>query len=265
MKKIITIISLFLLIGILSSCAGCSSCKKKLETVSGGHLYDKKNDVVYNVAPQNYEAAAWGPEAYVFDKKGIGYHKVRDINGNFADPSMWLYNYDNNILLYNSSIDLPSLSEMDADRLSFYVEENSRVYLVEEKNKDNVKKVLELLSGSYCFYSGDSSSERYKISFTSTKYPYISYHLNYLEYEKDQIEYVSLKNKSFSSVDDVKENYEFKPGIPYEILSEKDGCFTVAYNFGKYLIFDRETGRCYSAGFIHETYNGDTEEDGGAV
>jgi len=256
MKKIISVVALLLVMCIFASCSSCSSCVKKLDTVSGGDLYDKKTGVVYSTAPSCYEAIAWEKEIYRQDSHGVGYHKVKDVNGYIGEPPLWLYNYDYNILLYNSAeITLPTLAEMEPDSLSFYIEGESKVHLTADDDAESVKKAVSLLDGPYMAYNANPAKSSYKLSFASAKYPAIVYNVSYIEYSEDQHVYVSLKDQNFSNADDVEENYDFIDGVPYEIIAEEDGSFTVAYNYGKYFLFVRDEGRCYMAEYIHDKYN----------
>ncbi len=254
MKRIVSIVAFALLFCILTSCAGCTSCGKKLETVNAGNLYDKKTETVYAIAPSYYEAVAWESDIYKVDSHGFGYHKVRDIDGNTGDPTQWLYNYENNILLYNSEIKLPTLREMDPDGMSFFIEGDSRVILTVEDNKDAIGKAIEFVDSPAMTFNGKTAESSYRIRFTSSKYKYIAYYVIYLEYAEDQYEYVSLKGQ-YTSVEEIEANYDFIDGVEHEILTENDGSFTVAYNYGKYFVYVRDEGKCYMAGHIHDVYN----------
>jgi len=265
MKKFISAIALLLLFCVMASCSACkscSSCGKKLIPASGGDLYDKKTGVTYKVAPPNYEAISWEKEVYMEDKKGIAYHRVLGANGEVTDPPIWLYNYDLNRLLYNSNeVTLPTLSEMNPDSMSIYMEEDVKVYLEIEEDKEVVKEAAAILDTTPFPFSGKAAENSYRMSFASDEHPYITYNLIYMEYAEDQYEYVSLKGAGYETKEDIESNYDFIEGVPYEIIEEEDGTFVIAYNRGKYFIYDRYTGQCYMAKYINDLYTTGGESD----
>jgi len=268
MKKIISTIALILIFCVFVSCSGCkscSSCGKKLITANGGDLYNKETGVTYKIAPSNYEAISWEKEVYMEDQKGIAYHRVLNSNGQTADPPLWLYNYDLNRLLYNSNeVTLPTLSEMNPDSMSIYVEENVKIYLEVEEDKEVVRKAAEILETTPFPFSGKAAENSYRMSFASKEHPYITYNLIYMEYSEDQYEYVSLKGSDLKTKEDIEKYYDFIDGVSYEIIQEDDGTFVIVYNRGKYFVYDRYKGQCYMAQYINDIYTTAEDNSGGS-
>ena len=93
-------------------------------------------------------------------------------------------------------------------------------------------------------------------------HPYITYNLIYMDFESDQFDYVSLKDSAYTTKEEVESGYSFIKGVPYEIIEEDDGTFVVAYNIGKYFIYDRYTGACYMAEYVNELYTIEGEDGG---
>lgn len=241
-RKIILVSFLLILASLLSSCAGTLVPKD-------GGIYNKKEDIKYSYAPMCYEAAGWEIEVYIKDNAGFEYHKVADAKGNVADSSDFLYDNENKTLIYNSGLTIPSLAELDADEIHFYVESSASIKLLGDDDKETVLMVVEsCLTAPICKYPSRDSDEFYKIKFYSYKNPYILYCLTYVEYDSDYFEYDNV-----ASLD----GYTFREGVEYEIINEADGTFTVKYNYGKYFVYNRENGECRTAKIIHDIYNPD--------
>ena len=241
MKKICLAISLLLVAVMLFS-----SCASTLTPISAG-FYDKKTDTYYAYAPMCYEATGWQNESYIKDNIGFEYHIVLDSSGNEADPTLFLYDKANKTLIYNSANTLPNLAELNPTEMFFAVEGSVSTTLTTETDKMSIDKVIDIcLNAPICKYPALQTDEYYKLKFYSADHPYILYSISYLEYDYDYCEYESAATL---------ENYVYRTGVEYTVIQESDGSYTIEYNYGKYFVYNRDSGECRMAKYIHDAYN----------
>lgn len=240
MKKIIPLLSLVICAVIL-----LSSCSAKLVPYANG-FHNEKTGVYYTYASMCYEATGWKSEAYIKDDIGFEYHVVVDGNKE-ADPSLYLYDKTNKTLIYNSQNTLPTLAELNPTEMHFTVDGSISNTLTTESDATMIQAVLDLcLNAPVCKYPALATDEYYRLKFYSSSHPYILYCLSYLEYDYDYCEYENVASL---------ENYEYRDGVSYTVINEDDGTYTVEYNYGKYFVYNRDTGECRMAKYIHDNYN----------
>lgn len=234
---------------LLSMCFGVAacSCGDEIHTieVKANGCYDKNSGVNYLFAPMAYEPTAYEKEVFGKDEFDGAYHRVAFASEEkTVDASEWLYAKDDGILAYNGKNRLPSFDELKVDMVNICVEDASSVILSTVDKTADVSALVDVFKGgTECQYQTGEASDVYYIKFVSSVYP-IAYSVMYIEYESDRYEY-----EETSEID----GYEFREGVLYT-MEESDGVYTVSYNYGKYFVYDRSTGICRAAGYIHETY-----------
>ena len=241
MKKFCIILSL-----LLSAIMLMSSCSNTLVPYADG-FHDEKEGVYYTYASMCYEASGWQSEAYIKDELGFEYHIVVDDKGNAADPKLFLYDKTNKTLIYNSQNTLPTLAELKPTEMHFTVDGSVSTTLTSESDVSMINAVLDIcLNAPVCKYPALETDEYYRLKFYSSEHPFILYCLSYVEYDYDYCEYETVTDL---------ENYTYREGVPYTLITEEDGSCTVEYNYGKYFVYNRDNGECRMAQYIHDNYN----------
>lgn len=244
MKKIVLVLALILLVTSMTSCGA-----RTLITKNNG-MYDPVSQVYYSYAPLNYEALGLAKEVFITDANGFKYHELTDAKGNRIDSSKFLYDSENKTLLYNSDIELPTVFEMAPNLVNFYEELAQNVLLISEPRRYNIEKILDIYQDAPTIeYSAEPLDQKYRIMFSSDKYPFLIYTLSYVEFEQDQLEYDFVESL---------EGYDYRDGVSYTV-SEGETGYTVTYNYGRFFLYDRESGLCHKADWIHEQYNSDSD------
>ena len=243
MKK--RIIAALCLLAVCFGVAACS-CGNEIHTIEikANGCYDKNTGVNYLFAPMAYEPTAYEKEVFGKDEFDGEYHRVSFTDGNIVDASDWIYAKDDGIIAYNSKKSLPTFDQLEIKKVNFCVESTNSIVLTAVDKENEVAALINLFeNGLTCAYQIGEISDVYYVKFVSDAYP-VTYSIMYIEYEKDHIEY--------EETDDI-ENHEYRNDVEYTV-EENDGIYTVSYNYGKYFIYDRSTGICRAAEYIHKTY-----------
>ena len=244
MKK--RIIAALCLLAVSLGFAACS-CGNEIHTIEtkANGCVDKNTGISYLFAPMSYEPTAYEKEVFGKDEFDGAYHRVAFTSGEkIVNASDWLYAKDDGILAYNGKNRLPSFDELEISTVNLCAEDKTSVILSTIDKEDEVSALKAIFKGGVeCKYDIAPISYSYSVKFVSDKYP-IAYSVSYIEYENDHIEYEEIDNI---------DGYEFREGVSYTV-EENDGIYTISYNYGKYFIYDRSTGICRTAGYIHETY-----------
>ena len=233
---------------LLAVCIGFAACScgneiHTIETKANG-CYDKNTGVNYLFAPSAYEPTAYEKETFGIDDFDGEYRRVSFTNGNIVDASDWLYAKDDGILAYNEKKALPSFDQLEVNMVNFCVEDTTSIILSTIDKDDEVADLIDLFkNGLVCERQTGDASDVYYVKFVSSVYP-IAYSVMYIEFESDRYEY-----EETTKID----GYEFREGVSYTV-EETDGIYTISYNYGKYFIYDRSTGICRTAEYIHENY-----------
>lgn len=241
-KTLVAAISCLMPLLLLMSCA-----ENKLIARQNG-LYDEKNKIYYVYAPLNAEAVDYGDEICFKDAHNYTYRALYDLNGNECDTDKLIYDSESRTLLYNSEFGFPELSEFEPNRATFYIEENSAVILTSDDNPISVAELARTIENPSIQYDALPAAETYRLKLYSEKYPYFTYYFIYIEYSKDK-----LVDDKVATLD----GYSFRKGVPHTETVNEDGSVTVTYNYGKYFLYDRNSGLCHMAQYVHDKYNAD--------
>ena len=244
MKK--RIIAALCLLAVSLGFAACS-CGNEIHTieVKANGYYDKTSGINYSFAPSAYEPTAYEREVYGKDEFDCTYHRVSFVDGKLSDASEWLYAKDDGTLAYNGNNSLPSFDQLKSDTVNFCMEGTTSIILTTVDKTNEVAELVNIFkNGTPCKYQVGTASKIYYLKFVSSVYP-IAYSIAYIEYENDHMEY--------EETDDLN-GYEYREGVEYTVETRDGGGYTVRYNYGKYFIYDRDTGNFRVADYIHDKY-----------
>ena len=245
MKKIVSIalVCAMLVLSCLLSACRAPALKKE----ENGGFRNPQTDVCYYPAPLNYYAKPSGEEPYARIKLENGGEDVLLYAIEGLDPERYLVS--NSYALYCAAgAELPELMDLPCTRVGIYDTQVS-------SNDGNITDAEEIAAlkdlhknGAYTtlnnvgFYI-DNTTNWYDLHFMGDgAYNGLYYQLKYGVFTEDVI-ITELVEK------DANGHYvDLYPGVPYkiEIKAYEGKEYTVAvYNFGKEIMCDMTTGRCY--------------------
>ena len=167
------------------------SCKKivDMEYTDEGDLKGE-NGVLYKYAPLGYEPTVQGKEYGLIN--GVMEEKLYTVGD--LSPKDWLtteYSGSATLLFYNSSITLPTLSEMKCDTV-YICEQDVNTYSVatvggeDSKDADGDREVIETLVEAVCDTEAENeiwprgdATETFRLKMYSEDWPAIYYSLTY--------------------------------------------------------------------------------------
>lgn len=231
---------LLTLVGVSLLLCGCAAPALKVENGVYSH---PKTDVSYVRAPLCYEAVAIvESEAVARLKQGgddVILYAIRDTDTARMIASA---NYE---IFYAEGDRLPELWEMDANRVQITQTGSINYAIAVIENGADVQALVELYHNGVWF-SEDEIDEnlkpvRYDLKFSSPHYPAFYYVLTYRRYTSDVLVY-----------EDIDDPNSFTPtysGVEVTVKEYNDGSgYYAEYNFGRELLYHRESGRCYAVG-----------------
>ena len=160
-----------------------------MEYTESGDLKGE-NGVLYKYAPLGYEPTVQGGEYGLIT--GVMEEKLYTVGD--LSPEEWLtteYSGSATLLFYNSTINLPTLSEMNCDTV-FICEQDVNAYSVatvggaESKDTDGDREVIKTLIEAICDTEAENemwprgdASETFRLKMYSEEWPAIYYSLTY--------------------------------------------------------------------------------------
>lgn len=193
------------------------SCSAKITYDKESGIYEDKRGNEYLRAPSCYE-----PVSYLSEKKygtliaGIGEFDLYAISN--AKEGDWLTTADGDVL-YKKGVTLPTLEEFGVDGVLICREGESIHAFARVETQAEIDALIKTyLEGESIPYPSRPAAQSLRLRMTSEEYPFLYYRLTYLEYSSDVIVYA-------------EEN-----GLELNI------------SYGKYFIYDRDTGRCVPVG-----------------
>ena len=227
-----------------------SSCGKppKME-VENGNYTNKKSGVTYLRASLNYEAVSITKSKTV---ARVAQRKIDDIIlyeiENVAPET--LLATENYELFYAKGTTLPTLWEMNPNKV--LITQTGTISFATATIEDgaDIASLVELYRNGVSFSEKDMlagmTPERYDLKFASTEYPAFYYTLTYRRYTEDV--------KIYVEVEDPNNFVSAYPGVEVTIENGE-----AVYNFGKEILYDRVTGKCYATGDTVSKYLDNTE------
>ncbi len=237
---------LFLLLALTLLLASCG----KVPTVKmDGEIYTIDSLGRFLPASERYQAKAIFTEEALarISRKGMDDLLFYEIEGVASDRMIATEDYD---LFYAEGLRLPELWEMEPT-LALICKNAEVSYSVAALEGEPLDEIVTRAQSAAAFPAAEMltglSYEGYEIKFESALYPGIYYRLNYRQYAEDVCIY--------QVVDDPNAFDPLYPDTPYtteDYSYEEDGVakveHNVVYNFGKYILYDRTTGKCFAIG-----------------
>lgn len=231
-----------------------SSCGKppKLE-VENGNYTNKKSGVTYLRAPLNYEAVS-----IVKDKTvaRVAQDKLDDIilyeiENTAPEALLATEDYE---LFYAKGTTLPTLWEMQPNKA--LISQTGTISFATASIEDgaDVAALVALYQNGVSFSKDEIdvglTPKRYDLKFASAAYPAFYYTLTYWRFTENV--------EVWESVDDANNVTPTYTGIEMTVV-EEDGETYAVYNFGKEILYDRTTGKCYAVGDTVAKYLDDSD------
>ncbi len=145
------------------------------------NLYtDRYTGISYTNAPSVYEPMALSKE-YARWKSPGGRVVFYEIEG--MDPSLWLAE-EGKTVFYSTEVTLPTLSQMEPNRILICVEETLTVAIAEITEPEEISALIDIWeNGEAVPYPGTTPKATYRIKFQSELYPGLLFSLIYVEYD----------------------------------------------------------------------------------
>ena len=250
MNKRIFRVALLLLVAtmLLSSCG-----KPPKMEVENGQYTNKKSGVTYLRAPMNYEATSIvkGKTVARVAQDKLADIVLYEIESTAPEKLLATEDYE---LFYAKGTTLPTLWEMNPTKvlLSQTGTISFATGVIEETA--DVASLVNLYRSGVSFSKDEIdvalTPTRYDLKFSSVEHPAFYYTLTYWRFTKD-VEVWEL-------VDDPNAFVPTYEGIEVTVQDYEGENYAV-YNFGKEILYDRTTGKCYAVGDTVAKYLDDTD------
>ncbi len=220
-----------------------SSCSRLPDLdYQNGSFVNKKSGVSYLAAPLTYKAKNRVENGEIAK---IPYSKIDDMilySIDKVDSEQYLTNEESQ-LFYNSTMTLPALWEMGAERINVVSSATVQYSIVSITESEDISAIINAYQSGVHFSQEEISLEltpkRYDLEFDSSTYPAFYYTLTYWSFPTEVLVYEVIEStEGFTS------SYD---GIEVTFESFEDETYAV-YHFGKYLLYDRVTQQCYPIG-----------------
>lgn len=221
----------FSLLMLLASCSKVPA----LELKEGDVYVNKKTKISYTNTSTCYRANAYSAEPTARIKlKNMEEKLLYSIDG--MDGSKWLC--DSDYMVYCAEGEkAPELWEMNISKVYINKTVNASYTVASILEPADIQALINVYQNGRSFAYEDLDDglafKRYDLVFADE---HLSYYLIYLQYEQDVL---------FYDVIDDPDNFTVQyPGV--EVTTEEyKGEYYAVYNFGKHLMYNRETGLCY--------------------
>lgn len=238
---------LLMLLPLLSSCGGA------MQFVENG-VY-QKGKTTYYLASANYVPRAYLASAKVGTLKRANMDVVDLYEINGSEDETWICDKDLTMLFYAEGAQLPTLSEMRPTALHLQMSDVLSLGLGTIEDVAEIQKVVDAYTSGVSFLWEDVeegySYDRYEILFSSAQYPAFYYSLVYLRYSEDLCLYEAVEDPtsftpSYPGVQVTTEEYHYNVVENGVMVSKVE--HLAVYHFGRDIVLDMETGRCYRLG-----------------
>lgn len=244
MKHIVRTALCLLLVctALLTSCSRVPTMKYK-----DGMFTNPRTRITYQQAPAYYEAVARSSDSVAkIDGEKVDDLLLYPISG--MDRSQWLCGEDYSVF-YAEGITLPALWEMGTNSVLICKTDEQTASLAEIGSLIAIERLVDTYRKGvwfdYAEMDGTEEMVRYDLKFVSSTYKGLQYDLTYWSMDEDAKIYVPIQNESgfevlYPGVEVTTETYEYT-----DKNGESKTELLAVYNFGKHLLYDRWTGRCY--------------------
>ncbi len=178
-KRILPLACLVLSLLMLAACGVTIH-----EGIGDGDAMDKSSGTAWYHASTCYEAVELEKK---LGKLVVGEHNLELYKLPDMDPDKWVATEDKNIL-YAEGTTLPSLSEMNPEKLVVYLDAATEQKLKTISNAETLSTIVKAYEGGESVhYPSKTPSATYRVRFTSKAYPGLYYVLTYVEYASDYV------------------------------------------------------------------------------
>ena len=154
------------------------------EGIGEGDAMDKSSGTAWYHASTCYEAVELEKK---LGKLVVGEHSLELYKLPNMDPDKWVATEDKNIL-YAEGTTLPSLSEMNPEKLVIYLDATTEQKLKTISDAETLSVMIaDYEKGESVLYPSKTPSVTYRVRFTSEAYPGLYYVLTYVEYASDYV------------------------------------------------------------------------------
>lgn len=226
---------------LMNSCARLPAL-----TASGDALVNEASGVRYYPVDSRYEAVRADTSNPVFRIKRTGMDALTLYTLTDRDDEDWLC--DSSCATYvKEGIRLPGLDGWNPGLLLIY-ENNALTPEASVTDAAVLSEIVRRYTGGISFRLSELEEglhfQSYDLRFSSEEIAGLSYHLNYRQYAEDVRVYQSVVDQNGHEIlyPDVPRTYE---NFEYTEKGEAKTELLAVYHFGKGILYDRETGRCY--------------------
>jgi len=167
------------------------SCSASIITLKyeDGHMINKRLGLSYIAAPLNYQPVSVGEAYGYYEKADLTLYEIKGL-----DPKKWLteeYTGASTTVFYSEDITLPSLRELQANKILVCLEGEVIYSLATVEEIDLINKVIDVFeTGNSVEWPLIDSIHRYELKFYSEdNYPHIYYNLSYGEFPEGKFIY----------------------------------------------------------------------------
>ena len=250
MKKTLTRLLSLLLCAVLL----LSSCNKPIALdvdTKDGSFTNTKTGVTYLPAPNCYEAISILKDRAV---ARIKYDEMDDVTLyeiEFSTPEKLIASLEGEIF-YAKESQLPTVWEMQPEKVYIGQVGAALDFVVAMiESADDIDALLEIYRDAVPFPEKEMLDDtltrsRYDLRFYSQHHPAFYYRITYWQFSQDVLVYEVI-----DSVESFVPTYTNALEVTFE---EDGGELCAVYNFGKGILYDRETKLCYAVGDIVFSY-----------
>lgn len=251
---------LLLLLCAAALLAACKSGGLPSMTYHGELYKNPATGVSYRRAPVTYAAETIREDRGVAELKRSGMESLTLYEIDGEAPERFLAGSDFS-LFYADGLTLPALWEMNVSRIQISQTVLATVQLQSVSDAAVIDAVISAYRDGESFPKSeidlDLVPERFDLNFSSSAYPGLCYCLTYWQFEEEVCVYLPVEDP---------ENFEpVYHGVP---VTTEDYLYTkvvegkevmmvehlAVYHFGTGILYDRDTGLCYSVGTTLEQY-----------
>ena len=238
MKKTYVCLIALLLAAVLSlsSCSSVTVMEPK-----DGMYVNPDTGVSYHAAPANYESKAVNKAEVIASLGSADMEETYLYAIDGVNTRQYLTTIYNDVF-YADGIALPTLRQMNTNRVLFTQTKVLTASLVQIEEKDVLSKLVDAYEGIgfdselMIFEDGCYRKLDFRLKFESESYASIYYTLDFYSYSKE----ITL----WEPISDA-ENFEILyPGVEVT-TAEENGYLYAVYHFGTDFLYDHVTGTCY--------------------
>ena len=240
-------LTLLLLLPLLTACGG------SMRYTEAG-VY-KKGNQTYRMAPSAYEPRAYLASAKVgvLQRANMKDTPLYQVSG--TEGETWLCDKELSMLFYAEGETLPTLAQLCPTALHLQLSDVLSLGLGTIEDSAEIAKVVASCTTGVSFLLEDveagNTYDRYEVKFASPLYPAFYYTMVYLRYASEVLIYEAVEDPtnfvpSYPGVEVTTEDYYYNAVENGTMVSKVE--HLAVYHFGRDILYDMESGRCYLIG-----------------